>query len=430
MLIAALLLACQPGTASLGKVGAGHGTPAPHDTPTLPQLTATSSDSPETGTWLFQEQAARRVFLDLSDDARQRLRDEPREWVPAAFTVGDVHFDLVGVRLKGNGSFQPLDDKPSWKIDLDHYVPGQEVDGIDDLVLDNMSLDPTWLRARIAYQFYETMGLPAPRTTWVTLDEEGRVMRMLLSEDKDKRFLSRFYDDPDGSLYELFDADLTPELVPYLDHDGGPDDLRPFLELAEILDDPTSRLSHDAGHLLDVEQFARYFAVSGVIGQFDAYPYSIPGDDIYWYVDPADGRIDTLPHGVDETMEDPLRPVDYTVGVLGEACLHDPVCEQWWADATWEALDELEGGRWLQKVRDEHAYLVDQYDVVACDQALRADPLFEYTGYYDYLIDYYLELYGQTFSEVIWGDCASHYDMAWFLDSRREALESMPGLPR
>ncbi|MEZ4241371.1 MAG: hypothetical protein R3F59_35490 [Myxococcota bacterium] len=63
------------------------------------------------------------------------------------------------------------------------------------------------------------------------------------------------------------------------------------------------------------------------------------------YVDPADGRIDMLPHGADETFADHDRPVDYVFGMLGTRCLADPECRWAFGQATWDAVDALEGQR-------------------------------------------------------------------------------------
>lgn len=421
MLIVGLLAACTPGHVTVDEPREAQApSTAPHTTPVLPDLTAPDTGCPP-GAWLFDAAAFHTVDIALSPDNQDRLRDEPREWVPATVTVGGKVFDLAAVRLKGNGSFQPLDDKPSFRIDLDRYVDGQHIDGVDDLVLDNMSVDPSFVRAHTANGVYRAMGIPAARTTWVRVTEGDRTFVHLLSEDKDRTFLEGWYDAGDGSLYELFDADFEEELVPFFDHDGGPDDLEPFFALAAVLDTPGTRLSVDADHLLDVEQFARYFAVSGVIGQFDAYPFSIPGDDVFFYVDPSDGRIDTLPHGTDETFDDGLRPVDYTVGRLGQACLDDPTCEAWWADAVWETLRHVESHT-FDAVLDEHARLTavglpDCHEAV--DWALHPpdprgpvwDPDSEVPVHPD--------------AEA----CEPLAAVARFVLNRRHALEHMPGLP-
>jgi hypothetical protein len=100
-----------------------------------------------------------------------------------------------------------------------------------------------------------------------------------------------------------------------------------------------------------------------VIGQFDAYPYSFPGDDVVLYVDPADGRIDFLPHGADETFAAPDRPIDYVFGLVAQRCLADPDCEWAWSMAVWDAADAIAAAD-VQGYADELAARI-RPDVVA-----------------------------------------------------------------
>jgi len=455
VLIALLLVACAPEPEEASPPTAPADTPpvtepVTHPDPTLPILTLPTADTgastgratgdtgtpltgstgdtaepepgPQPGDELFADEATKRFVLGLDDTARDILRATPDVWVPASLTVGSDSFALVGVRLKGNGSFQPFDDKPSWKVDLDHYVEGQEIDGLDDLVLDNMSLDATWMRAHLANELYSELGVPAPRSSWVTVVEGDREMVVLLSEDKDGRFLNRWYEDGDGPLYELFDVDITTDQVPYLDHDGGPADLSAFFELAALLDQPDMRLSADAGHVLDVEQFAHYLAISSVVGQFDAYPYSVPGDDVYLYVDPTDGRIDILPHGVDETFTDRYRPVDFTVGRLGTACIADPVCEQWWAEGLWATLDHVQA-EVLPRLRADHARLVDAYGVEDCTAGIDS-----VQAEYD-LSGAVSDAALLAIQDGLSPTCSTVAHVAAFVIDRRTQLEGMPGVP-
>jgi len=299
-----------------------------------PVQTAPSIDVveiPEPGAALFHpDPSFRAVALTLSDEAISALKADPTLWVAADLTVAGVTYASVGVTLKGNGSFQPLDEKPSFKIDVDRYVPDAEIDGLDELVLNNMVGDPSMLAERLAYQVYRDAGAPAARAVHAVVTVNDREYGLYtLVEAVDGRFLNRWFEDGDGSLYEMFDVDFVAEDVWHFDHDGGPDDRAPLFALAEALESG-GRLSEVAGDLVDLESFVRYFAISAYIAQFDAYPYSFPGDDVYVYIDPIEGRMHFIPHGADETFVDADRPADYVFGALAEACLDDPACEGAW----------------------------------------------------------------------------------------------------
>lgn len=296
---------------------------------------------PDPGAALFA--TTHQVDLLVDPVFVETLRLAPTTWVPGTLIVDGLVLADVGLRLKGHGSFQPIDAKPSFKIALDTYVEDQELDGLDELVLQNMSTDPTGLREHAAYAVYRHLGVPAPRSVHVTVDLNGApIGTYLLLEDVDGRYLNRWFDDNDGPLYEMFDVDLTPPEVYLLDHDGGPDERDVVMRLAEVLVDPTSDLMVDAAPYLNLDTFVAYFGASAVIGQFDAYPYSFPGDDVYLYVDPTDDRVHMLPHGGDETFRDPDRPVDFVFGLLATRCLASAVCEERFDAAVWAAMDGVE----------------------------------------------------------------------------------------
>jgi hypothetical protein len=76
-----------------------------------------------------------------------------------------------------------------------------------------------------------------------------------------------------------------------------------------------------------MDLFLRYWAVSGYVGQYDAYPYRSPGDDCHVYDDPTTGQLKFIPHGADETWYDKDRVVyDGAAGVMAAGCVAVPEC--------------------------------------------------------------------------------------------------------
>lgn len=68
----------------------------------------------------------------------------------------------MGIRLKGWASFQPLDQKPAFKIKFDEFVDGQELLGLERLTLNNMVQDSGMVRERLGYRYLRGLGIPAP----------------------------------------------------------------------------------------------------------------------------------------------------------------------------------------------------------------------------------------------------------------------------
>jgi hypothetical protein len=142
-----------------------------------------------------------------------------------------------------------------------------------------------------------------------------------------------------------------------------------------------------------------------LIAQFDAMPYSDPGDDYFVYVDPTTSKIHFLPWGMDETFlsaefpvtgnEELVRPL----GILAARCKESPTCLQAFADQVWALLAMIEEND-LVAERDR---VIDQ---IAPHVA--ADPRKPYTP-----------------EEVAEGQMQLYY----FLNNRRITLEAMAGLP-
>lgn len=303
------------------------------------------------------------VELTVAEADIDALRLEPKEWVDGQATITteeEVFSGALQLRLKGNGSFQPIDEKPSFKLDTGKADSDPFIDGLEHLVMNNCSTDPSCLREHETYWVYNIAGVPAPRTGFAKVLLNGEVVGLyVLVEDVDDAFLAGHYDDPTGPLYEMFDVDLTTEGVEGLDHDGGPDDRSELHALADALDNPDVRFDEDLP-MLDVDLFIKYLAASAVIGQFDAYPYSFPGDDVYLYADPQ-GQIQMLPHGGDETFTDAFRPVDWVYGSLGVHCVTDAYCSAMFEAQVASLLTVLNDQGWTDKIAADIETIAPQY---------------------------------------------------------------------
>src|SRR5207237_8111091 len=91
----------------------------------------------------------------------EQLRRANRTYVRATVTVGANTLQNVGVRLKGHGSFRPLDEKPSLSLKFDKFIPGQTLDGLTKVLLNNASQDASLLSAYIAAGMFRGAGVPA-----------------------------------------------------------------------------------------------------------------------------------------------------------------------------------------------------------------------------------------------------------------------------
>lgn len=286
--------------------------------------------------------------IEVSEAGMDALRVAPYEWVEGALIWQGVRYEPVGVRVKGENSFQPIDAKPSLKIDFDRFAPLSLL-GLEGLTLNNMDDDPSKLHERVAYRLYREFGVPAARAThaWVLLNglDYGLYTHV---EDVDQNLAEHWFADPGGMMVEVHDVDFEPPFTPDdFSHEFGPWDptnLEGVFAAVSYLDPDVALLALE-DHM-SIDSWVDYWAVSAVVGQYDSYPYGNPGDDTHLYDDPTTGVLHWLPHGVDETFSDPSRdPRSGINGEVGRVCLAAPECADLFAarvldaQATAELID-------------------------------------------------------------------------------------------
>lgn len=298
---------------------------------------------------LFDEQELPHFELALSDKSLASLRSEPYVYVNGTFVFNGERFDDVGVRTKGDHSWQSIDDKPSLKIKFNWEAPGRRFRGLEELTLNAMNDDHTMMHERVGYRLYRASGVPAARATHSTVQINDTAYGLYTHlETIDEEFIGRWFSDPDGILFELEDADYTSELVDGFELKyNGDDTMTAEQTMSNIhgaisalaIEDPNEALDAVSEHI-DMDQFIQYWAVSAVIGQFDAYPYTLPGDDCHLYDDPSSGLIHTIPHGIDESFYSSSKNIlDGAIGLLATTCLKSSDCTTQLEQHVTEVLD-------------------------------------------------------------------------------------------
>jgi hypothetical protein len=288
------------------------------------------------------------VLLELelligAEDARA-LEQNPYRYVPATLVFDGRAYGPVGVRLKGQNSFQPFSMKPSFRINVDEYVPGAELFGLEDLTLNNMDNDRSMMHERLAYRVARQAGLPASRANHALVTVNGQLYGLYTNvETVKRRMLARWFATTDGALFEGTNVDLAARYVPAYEHEAGPDDRSLLWGTAEALtmgsaDEAMAR----AGEFTDLPQFRRYWAFCAVVGQFDALPYSDPGDDYLVYADA--GRLHFIPWGMDETFYSSATNVTAVRSVLASRCKESPACMQDYTRQVWDLVAMIEAG--------------------------------------------------------------------------------------
>jgi len=303
-----------------------------------------------------------RFDIRLNEDARAGLLAEPKEWVTGDFEYEGVVYGGVGVRLKGNHSFQPLDEKPSWKIKFNKFQPGNRFLGLEALTLNSMVIDSSMLREWISYRIFRELGVPAPRVgfTEVWFNDEPYGLYLVL-EPYDDEFLERVYDDPNGNLYESEQSSDVHKDIELWDQDEGDDETRADLAtLAELVLRDDNSVFYGPEAVIDMPKFLNFLIGETIVGHFDGH---LNGHNFYIYHEPTRDQWSYQPWSLDQALVRRVGPYEQK-GHLAAKCLHDTQCLIDYIQTSQVALNTL-GGMGLE----EEVEAV----IALTDEAMRAD---------------------------------------------------------
>src|SRR5262245_28690993 len=110
----------------------------------------------------FPDPAVWPVQIEITAENAGKLRARPRESVSAKVRILNKEAHNAKVRLKGRGTFQSLDGKPSFTIELEKDVR-REAFGLSKFHLNNSVEDPSFLKERIGSEIFEAAAIPTPR---------------------------------------------------------------------------------------------------------------------------------------------------------------------------------------------------------------------------------------------------------------------------
>jgi len=270
---------------------------------------------------LFADLIVRQFKIHVAEPEFQKLKRDNHTYVSATVAVGDQVYSNVAVRLKGRGSFRPLDDKPSLAVKFDQFVPGQKLFGLSKIMLNNSVQDSSLLSEYVATSLFRDAGVPAARVTHARVMLNGRDLGFyVLIEAMNKTFLRQHFKNANGNLYEGYAKDIDQTL----EHDSGPpsdqSDLRALVTAARLpVQDRVLRLPQ----LLDVDRCRSFLAMTMLIAQHDSYP--INRNNYRIYHEPNSDKFVMIPHGIDGSFTEnnlSIRPP--TKYLLARAILDDP----------------------------------------------------------------------------------------------------------
>lgn len=256
----------------------------------------------------FDTSVLQEVRITLDAAAMRSLERDPTTYVEGAAEINGTSFPSVGVRLKGSSTLQGFSGKPSLKLKLNEYVPGQKYGGLERVTLNNMTSDSTQSKEVINYQLYERAGMTGPKANyaqvWINDELYGLYTNL---ESMDDHWIARRYDAADGDFWGTASASADFDRANmkcdwcYWVLKSGEGDTTRLLAVKEAIDDASDDFEASMGAVIDADQYLDYWSWNAVIGNGDGYPWTT--NDVLIYADPDDGgRFDFSPWGMDESF--------------------------------------------------------------------------------------------------------------------------------
>ena len=226
-----------------------------------------------------------------------------------------VSLSRVGIRARGNTGYIALvgNGRYSFKLKFNEYIKGQKLNGLDELNLNNISYDPSYIREYLAYSLFSLdSGVPAPLASFAKLYVNGEYYGLYLAvESVDESFLKRVFGFDDGIMYKAGYGSTfeTSDVSTFTLERGNDASLSKLTELYEAI-----KSGENVEDLLDTESVLRYAAIMSVICGKGSY-LGEDAENYYLYKKPK-GTISVIPYdfkisfGVDEQLKQTEYSID------------------------------------------------------------------------------------------------------------------------
>ena len=225
---------------------------------------------------------------------QENARDEEYTEATACFEGRSI--GTVGLRFKGAyGSLISCFDendvnicrKLGMKLKFDKYDDDNRFFGLKRLNFQGNRYDGSYLKEKLAYELYRSMGVISPRAAWANVRVNGEMLGLFgMVEQIDGRFTAnRWPDNGDGNLFKETWPIRTDEewLIDRLKTNEDAADVSDFVAFSQAMLDADLDAVRDAlGVYSDLDHWARYMAVDDAIANFDGITAYYTSEDAAW----------------------------------------------------------------------------------------------------------------------------------------------------
>ena len=292
--------------------------------------------------------------LKIADADIASLRAAPTTWVQATLTFEGRAYGPVGVNLKGTSSFEPIDQKPAFRVNINHFAKEARLFGLKEILLNNMTQDPSMIHERLAYWIGRQIGtVPTPRCnhSWVTMN--GGVLGLYATVEVAKgTMMAKSFSDPSGGVFTLNYADFSTKYLPNFTYQDGTNDTTLITNTMNALTQQTaSDAITAAGQFVNLHEFDRYWALMVLTGHWGGWPYAPDpepvGANARVYADPTSKQLYFIPQGINDAYS--TGDFDFIAKAkskLAKDCARTPSCFQDFGGQLMEILGKAQQLDW------------------------------------------------------------------------------------
>jgi hypothetical protein len=292
--------------------------------------------------------------LQLADADIASLRAAPTTWVRATLKFEGRAYGPVGVNLKGTSSFQPIDEKPAFRVKVNEFVKDARLFGLKEILLNNMVQDPSMIHERLAYWIGRQIGtVPTPRcnNSWVTMNGTALGLYATVEVAKSTMMASDF-SDPSGGMFTINYADFSTKYLSNFEYQDGTNDTTLITETMDALtQQPASAAIAAAGQFVNMHEFDRYWALMVLTGHWGGWPYAPDpepvGANARIYADPTSKQLYFIPQGINDAYS--TGDFDFITKAkskLAKDCARTPSCFQDFGAQLMEILGKAQQLDW------------------------------------------------------------------------------------
>jgi len=234
------------------------------------------------------------------------------QYLKVDITIDGILFTNVGVKFKGNSSYNNASNKKSFKVDMNEFTAGQEVDGLKKFNLNNGFKDPSFLREKLALDFYNEQGIIAPRCAFSRVYLNGDYWGLYtFVEEIDNTFLkdddrfnnkqgNLFKGDPNGDL-KWINSTVSSYYPKYELHNNDiENDWTDLVNLIDNINNSGSDLYDSLETVLNTTHFIQQWAGMNLFVNLDSYIGS--GHNYYIYHDTLTDKFEWIAWDVNESF--------------------------------------------------------------------------------------------------------------------------------